>query len=166
MLQLHRAEIQAGRFPTAENNRSNFDKEEKMICLPDKPVSMTEWTVIRRVDVEKVCAVKSSPQDDSVIERSIEVHERNMLKSKHESGHGHNQKGNRLRRHSSYEPSLDDIKEEGHDSESLGKDLASIHRERALNSGAFHRNYEARHFRRKQHHKNQDFPRRARSYTC
>lgn len=141
-----------------------------MICIPDKPVSMTEWTHIRRVDVESVFAIRSSPEEESIIEKSLELHEQNAEKpEKPQPVHGKNVKGSRIRRHSSYEPSLDDIKEEGyHDScvEVEERDLAAVHRERAFNSKSFKQNRsEGRHFRKKQFEKLSMFS-RPRSLTC
>lgn len=136
-----------------------------MICIPDKPVAMTEWTHIRRSDVESVYAIRSSPEEESIIEKSIE---KQQNADKPQPLHGKNVKGSRIRRHSSYEPSLDDIKEEGHHDKSVEeeeKDLASLHRERAFNSGSYKRNKsEGRQFRKKQFEKM--ITPRPRAFTC
>lgn len=134
----------------------------RMICLTDKPVAMTEWKTIRRKDVENVYAMKSSPEEESIIEKSIESH---VSQSDKTQMSGQNVKGSRVRRHSSYEPSLDDIKEEGHDDlKKSEKDLASLHRERAIESGALKRNSEGRHFRKKLYKSLP--PARPRAFTC
>jgi len=134
-----------------------------MICITDKPVAMTDWTHIHRTDVEHIYAIKSSPEEESIIEKSIETHNQNADKRPQ---HGQNVKGSRIRRHSSYEPSLDDIKEEGHDVlVEEEKDLASVHRERAFNSVSYHkRKSEGRHFRKKMY--NKSFTARPRAFTC
>lgn len=125
---------------------------------------MTEWTTIRRTDVESIYAIRSSPEEESIIEKSIESHNQQVEKPQQ---HGKNVKGSRIRRHSSYEPSLDDIKEEGHhDSvEEEEKDLAAVHKERAFNSGSYKRKSEGRQFRKKMFEKTM-FTGRPRALTC
>jgi hypothetical protein len=136
----------------------------EMICITDKPVAMTEWKTIYRNDVENIYAIKSSPEEESIIAKSIESHGNNSPSDKPQMS-GQNVKGSRIRRHSSYEPSLDDIKEEGHDdSAKEEKDLAAVHRQRALESGAFKRKSEGRQFRKKMYKSLP--PARPRSFTC
>lgn len=153
-----------------ENDQKNIYMQDvevalysRMICVTDNPVSMTEWKTVYRKDVENVYAVKSSPVEESIIEKSMEDHASQPDKT---STSGQNVKGGRIRRHSSYEPSLDDIKEEGHDdsAKTSQKDLASLHRERALESGALKRDNEGRHFRKKMYKALP--PARPRAFTC
>ncbi|XP_031552565.1 uncharacterized protein LOC116289763 [Actinia tenebrosa] len=134
----------------------------RMICITDKPVAMNEWKTVRRKDVENVYAVKSSPEEEHIIEKSIESHASQSEKTQMS---GPNTKGSRVRRHSSYEPSLDDIKEEGHDELAKEeKDLASLHLQRAIESGALKRNSEGRQFRKKLYKALP--PARPRAFTC
>lgn len=75
-------------------------------------------------------------------------------------------KGGRIRRHSSYEPNLDDILEEDVDGNGRehNRDLAEIHRERARNSRVLKKDREGRTWR-KRHFVNNNYT-RPRSYTA
>lgn len=137
-----------------------------MLCIPDKPIAMTEWTTSRRTDSESIYAIRSSPEEESIIEKSIECHNQHLVVTPRPQQQGKSIKTGRVRRHSFYEPRLDDIKEEGNqDSNNKEKDLAAVHRERAFNSGSYTRKSEGRQFRKKMFEKTL-FTGRPRALTC
>ena len=136
-----------------------------MLFITDKPVSMNEWTEIHRADVEKVYARKSSNEDVEILSQSMEASQASCDEPKQQN-FPPQVKGSRIRRHSSYEPNLDDILEEEDDGSvrERNRDLAEIHRERARNSGVLKRDREGRTWR-KRHFVNNNYS-RPRSYTA
>lgn len=137
-----------------------------MLFITDKPVSMNEWKETHRADVEKGCARKSSKEDVEILSQSMEANQAAVegMKSRVPPPQV---KGGRIRRHSSYEPNLDDILED-EEQKAKGRvqsrNLAEIHRERARDSGFLKRDREGRTWRRR-HFVNNNCP-RARSYTA
>lgn len=136
-----------------------------MLFITDKPVSMNEWKEIHRADVEKVYARKSSNEDVEILSQSMDQANQTNFESTKEQSVPPQVKGHRIRRHSSYEPNLDDILEdEEEDGRARNRDLAEIHRERARNSGILKRDREGRTWR-KRHFVNNNYS-RPRSYTA
>ena len=136
-----------------------------MLFVTDKPVSMNEWKEIQRADVEKVYARKSSSEDFEILRQSMETNQARCEVAKQQNAPVQ-VKGGRIRRHSSYEPNLDDILEEDVDGNGRehNRDLAEIHRERARNSGVLKKDREGRTWR-KRHFVNNNYT-RPRSYTA
>lgn len=136
-----------------------------MLFVTDKPVSMNEWKEIQRADVEKVYARKSSSKDVEILRQSMETNQARCEVAKQQNAPVQ-VKGGRIRRHSSYEPNLDDILEEDVDGNGRehNRDLAEIHRERARNSGVLKKDREGRTWR-KRHFVNNNYT-RPRSYTA
>lgn len=137
-----------------------------MLFITDKPVSMNEWKEIHRADAEKVYARKSSNEDVEILSKSMEASQTSIEPAKQQNTPPQ-VKGSRIRRHSSYEPDLDDILEEDDDCSGRrehSRDLAEIHRERARNSGLLKRDREGRTWR-KRHFANNNYS-RPRSYTA
>ena len=137
-----------------------------MLFITDKPVSMNEWKETHRADVEKVYAHKCSNEDVEILSQSMEANQTNLEHTKQQTVPPH-VKGPRIRRHSSYEPNLDDILEDEEDDakgQERNRDLAEIHRERARNSGFLKRDREGRTWRRR-HFVNNNYS-RPRSYTA
>lgn len=137
-----------------------------MLFITDKPVSMNEWKETHRADVEKVYARKSSNEDVQILSQSMEANQTG-LESEKQHGGPPQVKGSRIRRHSSYEPNLDDIQEDEEvdaKGREQNRDLAEIHRERARNSGFLKRDREGRTWR-KRHFVNNNYA-RPRSYTA
>lgn len=136
-----------------------------MLFVTDKPVSMNEWKEIQRADVEKVYAHKSSSEDVEILRQSMETNQARCEVAKQQNA-PIQVKGGRIRRHSSYEPNLDDILEEDVDGNGRehNRDLAEIHRERARNSRVLKKDREGRTWR-KRHFVNNNYT-RPRSYTA
>ena len=136
-----------------------------MLFVTDKPVSMNEWKEIQRADVEKVYARKSSSEDVEILRQSMETNQARCEVGKQQNAPVQ-VKGGRIRRHSSYEPNLDDILEEDVDGNGRehNRDLAEIHRERARNSRLLKKDREGRTWR-KRHFVNNNYT-RPRSYTA
>lgn len=136
-----------------------------MLFVTDKPVSMNEWKEIQRADVEKVYARKSSSEDVEILRQSMETNQARCEVAKQQNA-PIQVKGGRIRRHSSYEPNLDDILEEDFDGNGRehNRDLAEIHRERARNSRVLKKDREGRTWR-KRHFVNNNYT-RPRSYTA
>lgn len=137
-----------------------------MLFITDNPVSMNELKEVHRADVEKVYARKSSNEDVEILSKSMEASQASFEPTKQQNTPPQ-VKGSRIRRHSSYEPDLDDILEEDDDAsgrERINRDLADIHRERARNSGILKRDREGRTWR-KRHFGNNNYS-RPRSYTA
>ena len=136
-----------------------------MLFVTDKPVSMNEWKEIQRADVEKVYARKSSREDVEILRQSMETNQARCEVAKQQNA-PIQVKGGRIRRHSSYEPNLDDILEEDVDGNGRehNRDLAEIHRERARNSRVLKKDREGRTWR-KRHFVNNNYT-RPRSYTA
>lgn len=136
-----------------------------MLFVTDKPVSMNEWKEIQRADVEKVYARKSSSEDVEILRQSMETNQARCEVAKQQNV-PIQVKGGRIRRHSSYEPNLDDILEEDVDGNGRehNRDLAEIHRERARNSRVLKKDREGRTWR-KRHFVNNNYT-RPRSYTA
>lgn len=120
-------------------------------------MSMNEWKETRRAEAEKVYARKSSNEDVEILSKSMEASQQTVPPQV---------KGSRIRRHSSYEPDLDDILEEDDDGsgQERVRDLVEIHRERARNSGILKRDREGRTWR-KRNFGNNNYS-RPRSYTA
>lgn len=135
-----------------------------MLFITDNPVSMNELKEVHRADVEKVYARKSSNEDVEILSKSMEASKASIEPTKQQNTPPQ-VKGSRIRRHSSYEPDLDDILEEEDGSgREHNRDLAEIHRERARNSGILKRDREGRTWR-KRHFGNNNYS-RPRSYTA
>lgn len=136
-----------------------------MLFITDKPVSMNEWKETQRADAEKVYARKSSNEDVEILSKSMEASQTSFEPTKQQTVPPQ-VKGSRIRRHSSYEPDLDDILEEDDDGNGRERvrDLAEIHRERARNSGILKRDREGRTWR-KRNFGNNNYS-RPRSYTA
>ena len=136
-----------------------------MLFITDKPVSMNEWKETRRAEAEKVYARKSSNEDVEILSKSMEASQTSFEPTKQQTVLPQ-VKGSRIRRHSSYEPDLDDILEEDDDGngQERVRDLAEIHRERARNSGILKRDREGRTWR-KRNFENNNYS-RPRSYTA
>ena len=137
-----------------------------MLFITDKPVSMNEWKETHRADVEKVCARKSSTEDVEILSQSMEANKA-VVEGKKSRVTPPQVKGGRIRRHSSYEPNLDDILEDEEQKakeRAQSRNLAEIHRERARDSGFLKRDREGRTWRRR-NFVNNNCP-RARSYTA
>lgn len=136
-----------------------------MLFVTDKPVSMNEWKEIQRADVEKVYARKSSRKDVEILSQSMETSQASCEVAKQQNAPVQVKCG-RIRRHSSYEPNLDDILEEDVDGNGRehNRDLADIHRERARNSGVLKKDREGRTWRKK-NFVNNNYT-RPRSYTA
>lgn len=135
-----------------------------MLFLTDKPVSMNEWKESHRADAEKVYARKSSNADVEILSQSMEASQTSFEPTKQQNVPPQ-VKGSRIRRHSSYEPNLDDIfEDEEDDGSGHERNLAEIHRERARNSGILKRDREGRTWR-KRNFVNNNYS-RPRSYTA
>ena len=137
-----------------------------MLFITDKPVSMNEWKETHRADVEKTYAHKCSNMDVEILSQSMEANQTNLEQAKQQS-FPPQVRGPRIRRHSSYEPNLDDIledEEDGTKGRERNRDLAEIHRERARNSGLLKHDREGRTWRRR-HFVNNNYS-RPRSYTA
>ena len=136
-----------------------------MLFITDKPVSMNEWKETQRAEAEKVYARKSSNEDVEILSKSMEASQTSFELTKQQTVPPQ-AKGSRIRRHSSYEPDLDDILEEDDDGngQQRVRDLAEIHRERARNSGILKRGREGRTWR-KRNFGNNNYS-RPRSYTA
>lgn len=141
-----------------------------MLFITDKPVSMKEWKENNRTDVEEDCARKCSSKDVEILSQSMQTKSQaNPEASKRQSTprFSKRSRGTRVRRHSSYEPNLDDILEDEEDEgkvHSQNRDLAEIHRERARNSGMLKHDRNGRSWRKK-HFVNNNYS-RPRSYTA
>jgi len=135
-----------------------------MLFITDKPVSMNEWKETYRAEVENVYAHKCSDEDVEILSQSMEANQTSFQPTKQQSIPPQ-VKGPRIRRHSSYEPNLDDILEDEEvDGKEQERNLAEIHRERARNSGMLKRDRDGRTWR-KRHFVNNNFS-RPRSYTA
>lgn len=142
---------------------------QKMLFITDKAVSMNEWKETHRADVEKVYALKCSNEDVEIMSQSMEANQTNIETAKQQNVRRvpPQVKGPRIRRHSSYEPNLDDILEDEEDEgkgSGRNRDLAKIHRERARNSGLLKHDRDGRTWRRR-HFMNNNYS-RPRSYTA
>lgn len=153
------------------NNTINFDRSPwAMLFITDKPVSMKEWRENNRTDVEEDCARKCSSKDVEILSQSMQTKtQANPEASKSHSAPRFSKRNRsiRVRRHSSYEPNLDDILEDEEDegkAHSQNRDLAEIHRERARNSGMLKHDRNGRSWRKK-HFANNNYS-RPRSYTA
>lgn len=133
-----------------------------MIFIADVPVAMTDLSKIHRADVEKVYARKSSLEDAQIIDQSMEANQKIKVDPKAQVSSQVGKVG-RTRRHSSYEPNLDDILEEENDNPE--RDLAAIHRERALNAGVVKRNDSGRSWRKYRYLNNNTRPRAYTAWT-
>lgn len=139
---------------------------ETMLFITDNPVPMNEWKETHRTDVEKVCARKSSKKDVEILSQSMEANQA-VVGGMKSHVPPPQVKGGRIRRHSSYEPNLDDIledEEQNAKGRTESRNLAEIHRERARDSGFLKRDREGRTWRRR-HFVNKNCS-RARSYTA
>ena len=137
-----------------------------MLFITDNPVPMNEWKETHRADVEKVCARKSSKEDVEILSQSMEANQA-VVGGMKSHVPPPQVKGGRIRRHSSYEPNLDDILEDEEQTakgRAESRNLAKIHRERARDSGFLNRDCEGRTWRRR-HFVNKNCA-RARSYTA
>ena len=134
-----------------------------MLFIADVPVSMTDLGNIHRADVEKAYERKISTRDAEIIYQSLEASQKiKDSDTKNPTPNNQGPKVARIRRHS-YEPNLDKILEE--DDEGHERDLADIHRERALNAGVLRRSNDSGRSWRKLHYLNNNM-RRPRAYTA
>lgn len=141
-----------------------------MLFITDKPVSMNELQENHRSDVEKDCARRCSSKDVEILSQSMEtIKQPTSEPSKEKKGPRIPMvRGPRIRRHSSYEPNLDDILEDdecGVKVRERNRDLAEIHRERARNSGMLKHDRDGRAWRKKHFAINNNYS-RPRSYTA
>lgn len=114
----------------------------------DIPIPMSEWFQKLREDTEKAYALKAKHEDMETVEIIHQV--KSCSPKSHsppaqlEMAKSPPKKSERPRRHSGYEPDLDEIKEEevattNIDDQLNAIDLAAIHRERAKDAGHFKR---------------------------
>ena len=113
----------------------------------DIPIAMSEWFQKLREDKEKTYALKAEHEDSETVQSIYQI------KSSSPKSHSPpylqeatkflSKRTERPRRHSGYEPDLDEIKEDEVVETAYGKlsaiDLAAVHRERAKETGRLKR---------------------------